>query len=109
MDRGVASAAGNHGLAISIGLAVVFVAAGLGVFWAFTARAALALSVLAGLAIWVFGENFGALLTGQGTDPNSGLLLVALAAAFWPLARRPAEAVSAGHDHQTVLAEDKVA
>ena len=109
MDRGVAGAAGNHGLAISIGLAVVFVAAGLGVFWAFTTRAALALSVLAGLAIWVFGENFGALLTGQGTDPNSGLLLVVLAAAFWPLTRRPAEAVSAGHDHQTVLAEDKVA
>ena len=33
MDRGLASAAGGHGLAISIGLAVVFVAAGLGVFW----------------------------------------------------------------------------
>ena len=86
MDRGIASAAGGHGLAISIGLAVVFVAAGLGVFWPATTRAALLLSVIAALAIWVLGENFGELATGQGTDPNSGLLLVVLAAAFWPLA-----------------------
>ena len=83
--------------------------AGLGVFWAFTTRAALALSVLAGLAIWIFGENFGALLTGQGTDPSTGLLLVVLAAAFWPLARRPAGVISAGHDREAVLADGKAA
>ena len=94
MDRGVASAAGPHALAISIGLAVVFVAAGFGVFWPVTARAALALSMIAGAAIWVLGENFGGLLTGQGTDLNTGLLLILLAAAFWPLGRRPAAAVS---------------
>ena len=90
MDRGVAGAAGSHGLAISIGLAVVFVAAGFGVFWPLIARAALLLSAIAGVAIWVLGENFGALLTGHGTDPNSGLLLAALAVAFWPPSRRPA-------------------
>ncbi|MGH3122725.1 MAG: hypothetical protein ACRDND_17095 [Streptosporangiaceae bacterium] len=109
MDRGLASAAGGHGLAISIGLAVVFVAAGLGVFWSATTRAALLLSVIVALAIWVLGENFGEIATGRGTDPNTGLLLVALAAAFWPLARRPAAAVSAGHDQEPVLAEDKAA
>ena len=94
MDRGIASAAGGHGLAISIGLAVVFVAAGLGVFWPATTRPALLLSVIVALAIWVLGENFGEIATGQGTDPNTGLLLVALAAAFWPLTRRPAAPVS---------------
>jgi hypothetical protein len=107
LDRGLASAAAGQGLAISIGLAVVFVAAGLGVFWPATMRAALLLSVLVALAIWVLGENFGAIATGQGTDPNTGLLLVALAAAFWPLTRRPAAAVSAGHDQEPVLTEDK--
>ena len=109
MDRGIASAAGGHGLAISIGLAVVFVAAGLGVFWSATTRAALLLGVIVALAIWVLGENLGEIATGQGTDPNTGLLLVALAAAFWPLTRRPAAAVSAGHDQEPVLAEDKAA
>jgi hypothetical protein len=108
MDRGLASAAAGHGLAISIGLAVVFVAAGLGVFWSATTRAALLLSVTVALAIWVLGENFGEIATGQGTDPNTGLLLVALAA-FWPLTRRPAAAVSAGHDQEPVLVKDKAA
>jgi hypothetical protein len=106
MDRGLASAAGTHGLAISIGLAVVFVAAGLGIFWSVTARAALLLSVLMGVAIWVLGENFGALLTGQGTDPNSGLLLVLLAAAFWPLRRRPAPTVSSDHSQVPARADE---
>jgi hypothetical protein len=109
MDRGVASAAGGHGLAISIGLAVVFVAAGLGVFWPATTRPALVLSVIVALAIWVLGENFGAIATGQGTDPNTGLLLVALAAAFWPLTRRPAAPVLPGHDQEPALAEGKAA
>ena len=107
MDRAIASAASGHGLAISIGLAVVFVAAGLGVFWPASTRPALLLSGLAALAIWVLGENFGELATGQGTDPNTGLLLVVLAAAFWPLSRRRAAPVSAGHDQEPVLAEDK--
>ena len=38
---------------------------------------------------------FGGILTGQGTDPNTGPLLILLAAAFWPLAgasRKLAEA-----------------
>jgi hypothetical protein len=109
MDRGIAGAAGGHGLAISIGLAVVFVAAGLGVFWPATTRPALLLSVIVALAIWVLGENFGEIATGQGTDPDTGLLLVALAAVFWPLTRRPASTVSAGHGQEPVFAEDKAA
>ena len=107
LDRGLASAASGQGLAIGIGLAVVFVAAGLGVFWRATTRPALLLSVIVAVAIWVLGENFGGLLTGQGTDPNTGLVLVLLAAAFWPLTRRPAAAVSAGHDREPVMAEEE--
>jgi hypothetical protein len=38
--------------------------------------------VLAG-AIWIFGEAFGGILTGQGTDPNSGPLWVLLAMCMW--------------------------
>ena len=36
--------------------------------------------------IWVVGEALGAILTGGGTDPNSGPLLALLALAYWPLA-----------------------
>jgi hypothetical protein len=97
MDRVVAGAAGNHGTVISVSLAVIFVMTGLGVCWAATTRAALVLSVITGVAIWVFGENFGGIATGHGTDPNSGLLLMLLAAAFWPLGRQPAPAVSGDH------------
>jgi len=47
--------------------------------------------------IWVLAQGFGGILTGQGTDPNTGPLLILLAAAFWPLARaaRPATAPEA--------------
>ena len=39
------------------------------------------------MAIWVAGENFGGIFTGQGTDPNTGPMLVMLAIAFWPRRR----------------------
>src|ERR1700757_5117820 len=41
-----------------------------------------------GAVIWL-AEDFGAIFTGQGTDPNSGLLLIVAAAAFWPFADVP--------------------
>ena len=109
MDRAVASTAGGHGTVISIAFAVIFVAVGLGVFWAATTRAALVLSVITALAIWVFGENFGAILSGHGTDPNSGLLLVLLAAAFWPLRRQPAPAVSGDHGQVPATSVEEMA
>jgi hypothetical protein len=41
-------------------------------------------------AIWI-AEGLGGILTGGGTDPNSGPLLALLALAYWPLAgSRPA-------------------
>ena len=85
LDRGAASAAGSHGLAISIGLAAAFIVIAAGILLPATTRPALAMAILAGLAIWVVGENFGDILTGAGTDPNSGPLLILLAACYWPL------------------------
>lgn len=66
-------------LAALCGLAAVTVA--LGAF----ARAGVLAAVIAGAAIWV-GQDFGELLTGQATDPNSGPLLIVIAVAFWPVA-----------------------
>jgi hypothetical protein len=36
------------------------------------------------VVIWVFGEAFGAIMTGGATDPSSGPLLALLALAYWP-------------------------
>jgi hypothetical protein len=41
--------------------------------------------IVAALSIWAVGENFGGILTGQATDPNTGPLLALAALAFWPL------------------------
>jgi hypothetical protein len=49
-------------------------------------RVAVIIATILGAAFWVM-EDFGAIFTGQGTDPNSGLLLIVLAAAFWHSAR----------------------
>jgi hypothetical protein len=88
LDRAAATAAGAHGTLIAAVLAAVFLVIAAGVLHPATIRPALALAALTGLAIWVVGENFGQILTGAATDPNSGLLLVLLAAAYWPASRR---------------------
>ena len=51
-------------------------------------------SIILAAAIWVIGENFGGILTGQATDPNTGPLLVLVALAFWPLRIAPRAADS---------------
>ena len=85
LDRGAAAAAGSHGLAISVALAAAFVLIAAGIPFPATTRPALVLAMIAGLAIWVVGENFGGILTGTGTDPNSGPVLILFAACYWPL------------------------
>ena len=37
---------------------------------------------------WAAGEHFGSLFSGTATDPNSGPLLLLIAAAFWPRRQR---------------------
>ena len=52
--------------------------------WLLDICAGLMLAVAA--VIWVFGQALGGILTGVGTDPNSGPLLALLALAYWPAA-----------------------
>jgi hypothetical protein len=87
MDRTVAAAVGSSGGVISIVLAVVFVLIGVAVYVPAVTRSALVLAMILAAAIWVLAENLGGIFTGTGTDPNTGPLLVLLAAAYWPLAR----------------------
>jgi hypothetical protein len=86
----------HQGLAASIVLAVALIAIAVGVFLPPPlARSALILALVVAAFIWVFGEAFGGILAGGGTDPNSAPLLALLSLAYWPLgtagprARRP--------------------
>ena len=86
LDRHTASAVGGDGLALAIVVAVVCLAIGAGVYLPSLARRVmLAVAVIGALAMWVVSQNFGMILPGGATDPNSAPLLVILALSFWPL------------------------
>jgi len=85
LDRAAGAAIGSGGAAVAVALAVLFGLIAAGIFVRPATRAVVVAAVLAGLVIWVLGENFGGVLSGSGTDPNTGPLLVMIALAFWPL------------------------
>ena len=94
LDRGAASLVAHQGLAASVVLAIALVIVAVGVYLpAPAARGTLVLAIVMAAVIWVFGEAFGVIMTGGGTDPNSGPLLALLALAYWP-ARAAATAPS---------------
>ncbi len=66
-----------------LAIALVIVAAGVYLPTRY-AKATLILAIVIAAVIWVFGEAFGTILTGGGTDPNSGPLLALLALTYWP-------------------------
>jgi hypothetical protein len=80
----VAHAVGSSGGVVSVVLAIIFLLVGVAVFIPGATRPALVLAALSAAAIWVLAENLGGILTGQGTDPNTGPLLILLAAAYLP-------------------------
>jgi hypothetical protein len=97
IGKGAASMVANQGLAASTVLAAAFVVIAVGLYLpASAARATLVLAIVVALVIWVAGEALGTILTGGGTDPNSGPLLVLLALAYWPVTAVPAGASLAG-------------
>jgi hypothetical protein len=94
----VARALGHDGTQYSIGLAVICALIGISVVAPRALRFGVAAAVVLALALWVIGEDFGAIATGTGTDPNSGLPLALLALCYWPrhTARPPAPASRTG-------------
>ena len=78
---------GTRAAVVTIGFAAAFALAAVGLLVPVTARPALVLAVIAAVALWVAGEDFGGIFSGSGTDPNTGPLLVLIALAFWPYPR----------------------
>ena len=82
-----ATGTAGHGLAIALVAAGLSAGIGLSVLFARCAKPALALSVAIGLVYFVVGEGMGGIVTGSGTDPNTGPLLILLAISIYPLGR----------------------
>ena len=86
LDRGAASLVAHQGLAASVVLAIALVIVAAGVYLpARYANGVLVLAIVIAAVTWVFGEALGVILTGGGTDPNSGPLLALLALTYWPV------------------------
>jgi len=78
---------GTKAAVVTIGFAAVFALVAAGLLVPVTVRPALVLAVIAALALWGAGEDFGGIFSGSATDPNTGPLLVLIALAFWPYPR----------------------
>ncbi len=99
VDRCVESLFLHHASPLAISLAIVCFVVAIGVILppALT-RATLALAVVVFAIIWVATQNFGGILAGGATDPNSGPLVIVLALTYWPLTdtRGTSSAVASG-------------
>jgi hypothetical protein len=89
IDHHVESLVAQQGLVVALVFVLICLLVALGPFLpAPAARGTLVLAIVTAVVIWVVGENFGMILAGGATDPNSGPLLILLAIAYWPARRR---------------------
>jgi hypothetical protein len=86
IDRATESLFLHHGTTMAVLLSLVCVVVAVGVFlppritqWS------VVLAVVAFALIWVAVQNFGGILAGGATDPNSGLPVILIALLYWPL------------------------
>lgn len=86
---GLARAADHRGVAISVALSIL--CAGIAVAMLIEPAVRIVLVLVVGLSImfWI-AEGLGGIFTGTGTDPNTGPLLILLAACYLPRASRTA-------------------
>ena len=86
IDRASESFFLHHGTPAAVLLAVVCLIVAVGVFLPpQIAQVTLVLAISVFAVIWVAVQNFGGILAGGATDPNSGLLVMVLALTYWPL------------------------
>lgn len=86
IDRHAASLVAGDGLLVAVVFAVLAVLFAVGVLLGGAyARVVVALAVGVGIVLWVVAQNFGMILAGGATDPNSGPLIVLLAITYWPI------------------------
>lgn len=80
---GMARATDDRGVEISVALAILCAGIALAVLAEPFIRPALVLAAGLGALFWI-AQGLGGIFTGQGTDPNTGPLLILLAACYLP-------------------------
>ena len=90
-DRHLAAFVATRGGVVAVVLAVVLAVIAVGACLPRpAARAVLVLAIVTAAVIWL-AQGLGGMLTGGGTDPNSGPLLALLALAYWPMPSPPSQ------------------
>ncbi len=84
LDHRLAGVVAGRGGLVSVVTACLLAAIAISglVPWRRVRLAGIALAILVSSVIWVAGENFGGILSGSGTDPSSGPLLILLSIAY---------------------------
>lgn len=96
----------NHGTIAAILLAVVCLIVAAGVFFPpQIAQVTLVIAIAVFAVIWVAVENFGGMLAGGATDPNSGFPVIVLALVYWPATNSRPGSVATPSDDDLVLTE----
>jgi hypothetical protein len=76
----------HHGTAAAVGLAVLCLVVAAGAFLPPPiTQVTLVLAIAVFAVIWVAVQDFGGILAGGATDPNSGPLVIVLCLLYWPL------------------------
>jgi hypothetical protein len=83
LDAAIGRVSAGHGTPVTIGLAAVELGIGVAIMHDRWRNAAAVAGAAFALATWATAEGLGGLTTGQATDPNSGPLLILLAAALY--------------------------
>jgi hypothetical protein len=83
LSASVAGWTTRHGTAVVVALVVAEALIGLGALYRRTRVPAVAAGFVLALAIWVVGQDFGLLYTGQATDPNTALIIALFAIAIF--------------------------
>lgn len=91
LNSALAGLTAGHGLLISVIAAGIMAEVGIMVLVDWHRKVALVAGAALGAFLFLTSEFLGGILTGQGTDPNSGPLLVLFAALLWvaPLPSTP--------------------
>jgi len=90
LDASVAGWTTNHGPTVVGALVVVEALIGLGALYCRSRGPTLVAGLLLALAIWVVGQNFGQLYSGQATDPNTAPIIALMAIVLLRVYRLPA-------------------
>ncbi len=86
---GTAHVLGPYGVPLTLALAAEMALVGIGAAVGWRLPALLGVATVLAVFIWVFPEGLGGVLTGQGTDPNTGPLLALVALAWYRSSPEP--------------------